>query len=157
MRAIVDDVRCTVVTLREITRDNVRAICKLAVAPEQEPYVSPVALSIAEAHFAPEAWFRSIHAGDEAVGFVMLSLRPEIPDYFLWRLLIDARHQGKGYGRATLDLVVDVVRGLGARELQTSAVPGPRSPEPFYVAYGFEPTGAMEEGERVLRLPIRTA
>lgn len=40
------------VTLREITRDTVRRICALEVAPEQRHFVAPNAVSIAEAHGA---------------------------------------------------------------------------------------------------------
>jgi len=145
----------SIITLREITRDTVRDLCKLEVAAEQRSYVAPVAVSIAEAHFSPEAWFRAIYAGEEPVGFVMLSLKPEVPDYFLWRLLIDTRHQGRGYGRATLDLIAEHVRSLGASELQTTAVPGEHSPQPFYERYGFVPTGVIEEGEVQLRLALR--
>ena len=49
-----------VVTLREITGDTVRTICALRVAPAQERLVAPNAVSIAQAHFEPGAWFRAI-------------------------------------------------------------------------------------------------
>jgi diamine N-acetyltransferase len=55
------------VELREVTRDNLHDVLALAVAPEQQPYVSPNAKSIAEAHFDPSAWFRVVAAGDELV------------------------------------------------------------------------------------------
>ena len=38
------------VSLREITADTVREICRLRVAPGQEGFVAPVAESIAEAY-----------------------------------------------------------------------------------------------------------
>ena len=88
------------VSLREITADTVREVCRLRVAPGQEGFVAPVAESIAEAYFSPLAWFRAVYAGDTPVGFVMLEDDAASRQYFLWRLLIDARHQGKGYGRA---------------------------------------------------------
>ncbi len=53
------------VSLREVTADTVRAICKLEVAPAQRGLVAPNAVSIAQAHFEPAAWFRGIYAGDE--------------------------------------------------------------------------------------------
>ena len=40
------------VSLREITADTVREICRLRVAPGQEGFVAPVAESIAEAYFS---------------------------------------------------------------------------------------------------------
>ena len=60
------------VTLREVTGDTVRAVCRLQVGPGQERFVASNAISIAEAYFEPKAWFRAIYAGEEPVGFVML-------------------------------------------------------------------------------------
>ena len=40
--------------------------------------------------------------------------------YFLWRLLIDHRFQGRGYGRATLDAVADYVRGTARTATSSS-------------------------------------
>ena len=75
--------------------------------------------------------------------------------YFLWRLLIDARWQGRGLGSAVLDLVVESLRTRpGAETLLTSVVPGPRSPTGFYLRYGFSLTGQVFDGEQVLELPL---
>ena len=144
-----------VVTLREITAETVRAICALEVAPEQRGFVAPNAVSIAQAHFEPKAWFRAVYAGDELVGFVMLYEDPEEHEYFLWRFMVAAEHQGKGYGQRALDLVVERVRRLGATELRTSYVPGEAGPRDFYLRYGFEETGEVDGGEHVIRLELR--
>ena len=144
-----------VVELREVAKDTVRAVCILQVAPEQRGFVAPNAVSFAEAMFEPKAWFRAIVADEVPVGFAMLSVDPERSEYYLWRLMVDARYQGRGYGRAALALVVDHVRSLpGATELLVSWVPEPGGPEPFYRGLGFEPTGAVDEGEIVARLPL---
>ena len=60
------------VTLREITADTVRAVTKLSVAESQKGFVAPNAVSLAQALFAPEAWYRAIYFGEELAGFVML-------------------------------------------------------------------------------------
>ena len=143
------------VSLREITADTVRELCRLRVAPGQEGFVAPVAESIAEAHFSPAAWFRAVYAGDVPVGFVMLAEEADSCRYHLWRLLIDAGHQGKGYGRRAVELVCDHVRARpGATELLTSWVPGETGPEGFYRKLGFELTGEIDDGEVVARLPL---
>jgi diamine N-acetyltransferase len=86
----------------------------------------------------------------------MLFEDTEKPEYFLWRLMVGAGHQGKGYGRRTLDLVVERVRGLpGATELLTSYVPGDAGPRDFYLRYGFVETGELDGVERVIRLELR--
>lgn len=143
------------VTLREITGETVRAVCRLEVAPEQRGFVAPNAVSIAQAHFEPKAWFRAVYAGEEPVGFVMLFEDTEKPEYYLWRFMVAAEHQGKGYGKRALDLVVERVRGLsGATELLSSYVRGEHGPQGFYLGYGFEETGEVEEGEHVIRLEL---
>ena len=145
----------TEVSLREITADTLREVCRLRVAPSQEGFVAPVAFSIAEAHFSPLAWFRAVYAGDTPVGFVMLEEDVDQNQYYLWRLLIDAGHQGRGYGRAAVELVCDHLRARpGATELLTSWVPGEGGPEGFYGKLGFELTGEVDEDEVVARLPL---
>jgi|SRR5437899_681489 len=154
------------VSLREVTRDTVRAICDLAVAPDQVDLVAPNAVSIAEAHFEPRAWFRAVYAGEESVGFVMLyedpvgdgavaEATPSRPVYYLWRFMIDERHQRRGYGRRALELVVDHVRRQpGARDLLVSVVPREGSAERLYESAGFRRTGRVHHGEVEMRLDL---
>jgi diamine N-acetyltransferase len=143
------------VTLREITADTVRAICKLAVREDQQKFVAPNAVSIAQAHFADTAWFRAIYAGDTPVGFAMLDDQPDKPEYFLWRFMIDARYQGMSFGRRALELLVAHVRTRpNATEFLTSVQPGDGGPQPFYEKLGFELTGEIDDGEAVLRLKL---
>ncbi|MGA9345125.1 MAG: GNAT family N-acetyltransferase [Nocardioidaceae bacterium] len=151
------------VTLREITDANRADVLRLAVTPEQSAFVDGVADSLEEAAQTPDAypWFRAIYADETPVGFVMITDgvpagHPEYEwPYFLWRLIIDARHQRRGYGTAALNLVVDYVRGRpGAVELVTSAVPGDGSPMTFYERYGFSPTGGMLDHEHVYVLAL---
>lgn len=149
------------VHLREITDEDRAAVCALRVRPDQELFVASVSASIAEAATTPEGnpWYRAIYAGDEPVGFVMLSwdVAPApgiIGPWFLWRLLIDERHQRRGYGRAAMALIVDLVRADGAADLLTSYQPGDGEPWPFYRGLGFEPTGELDDHEIVLRLDL---
>lgn len=149
------------IALREITADTVRQITGLAVAREQQDFVAPNAVSLAQALFSPEAWYRAICADDAPVGFVMLydeSLRPippERPEVGIWRFMVDARFQGRGFGAAALQQVIAHVRAKGVFEsLQVSYVPGPGCPEPFYLRAGFRHTGKVDEGEVVLELPL---
>jgi diamine N-acetyltransferase len=145
------------VSLQEITRDTVREIVRLETTEEQRNFVAPNAVSISQAYFEPKAWFRAIYAGERPVGFVMLLDDPEAPEYYLWRFMIAANEQGKGYGWKALELLVEHVRRRpGATELKTSCVPATSGgPEPFYLAFGFRPNGVVHEGEIELTLPLR--
>ncbi len=148
--------RDAVVTLREITRETVRTITDLKVAPEQTGFVATNAESIAQAYFDRDvAWFRAVYADEVPVGFIMLEDDAANQEYYLWRFMIDARYQGRGYGRRALELLVEYVKTRpGAKALMTSCVPGDGSPCPFYEQLGFVPTGEVDEGEIVLRLAL---
>jgi diamine N-acetyltransferase len=144
-----------VVSLCEITEETVCQICSLSdtLSEQQHKMVAPNALSIAQAHFADRAWFRAIYAGEVPVGFIMLSDEPEKREYYLWRFMIAGPHQGKGYGRRAIELLIEYVKTRpGAKELLASYVPIEGGPEGFYRKQGFEPTGEIHGGEVVIRL-----
>ncbi|MET9877953.1 GNAT family N-acetyltransferase [Actinacidiphila glaucinigra] len=151
------------VHLREITDDNREAVRALRVRHRQKRFVASVSLSLKQAAKMPDAspWYRAVYRGDEPVGFVMLSWKPPSGPYrgrhFIWRLLIDKRYQGHGIGREVLTQIADLVRADGATELLTSYEPGDGEPWPFYRKFGFEPTGDIDDGEIVLRLPLPPA
>jgi diamine N-acetyltransferase len=151
------------VVLREITDENREAVLALRVAPGQERFVSSVPDSVRDAAEYPHAnpWYRAVYAGDEPVGFVMLSwnVEPRPPDvlgpWFLWKLLIAEGNQGRGYGREVIRQIADIIRAEGATELVTSHVPYDDGPARFYEILGFVPTGELDpDGEVIVRLPL---
>jgi len=150
--------RNATVTLREVTKETVRAILRLKVTPEQEQFVANNAISISEAYFTPQAWFRAIYADETPVGFMMLYDDPEDkegPVYYLWRFLIDARYQKMGFGRQAIRLLVEHVKTRpNATELLLSYVPKAGGPQPFYESLGFEHTGKEHDGELEMRLRL---
>ena len=148
------------VTLREITAETVRSVIRLSVGAGQERFVAPNAVSLAQALFSPEAWYRAVYRGEELVGFVMVAdeknKQPpkEKPEIGLWRLMVDQRYQGQGIGREIVRLVADHARSRGYDKLLTSYVPGPDGPEKFYLGLGFVPTGEVDHGEVVAALEL---
>ncbi|HUG23375.1 GNAT family N-acetyltransferase [Piscinibacter sp.] len=149
------------VSLREITADTVRQITDLSVSREQQRFVAPNAVSLAQALFSEEAWYRAIYVGESPAGFVMLydeSLRaalPPSPEVGLWRFMIDTQFQRRRIGAAALDQVIAHVRNKDRfASLTTSYVPGPGCPEPFYLRAGFRHTGRLDDDEVVLELPL---
>jgi len=148
--------RDSVVTLREISLDNVYKVLRLKTTEAQKSFVAPNDYSIAEAHFYPEhAWFRAIYADETPVGFAMLyddPNDPEGPNYFLWRFMIDERYQRMGYGKQALDRIVEHVRTRpNATNMTLSYVPAEDGPGEFYHRYGFVDTGKMDDEELISR------
>ncbi len=146
------------VSLRPITDANRAQVEALSVSERQQQFVSSVTDSLLEAveDVGGRAIYWAIYADETPVGFVMISDDVDGPGYiphYLWKLLIDERHQGKGYGRATLDLIVDYFRtrpGVKVDVLSTSAGEGEGSPIDFYELYGFRQTGDLVFDDEVL-------
>jgi diamine N-acetyltransferase len=52
--------------------------------------------SLAQAFVEPRAWVRAVYADEEPVGFMMVRIDGDKNEFFLWRFMIAAAHQGKG-------------------------------------------------------------
>ena len=144
------------IELRELDKSNYRDILNLKVADNQTGFVASNAISLAQALFHSQAWYRGIYRGDTAVGFVMLDLGMEKPDYYLWRYMIDEKFQGHGYGYKALELVIEHVKSLpNSTEFLLSYVPKEGNPKGFYEKLGFLDTGEIEEGEVIMKLEFK--
>ena len=141
-----------VVSLREINGETLWAVIRLSdtLSPAQKHMVATNAVSVAEAHFSPYAWYRAIYAGETPVGFVMVYIGPEEEAnpssptiYFLWRLMVGGLYQKMGFGRRAIELVIEEVKRRGARRLGVSCGEGEGSPEGFYRSLGFVRDGKM--------------
>ncbi|WKD36903.1 GNAT family N-acetyltransferase [Streptomyces xanthophaeus] len=149
--------------LEPVTGANFDAVCAIRVRPDQAHLVSPVVKSLAEAYVhTTTAWPRAVVDGDEVVGFVMAfhdivwdpAADPDDRRSGIWRLNIDARHQGKGYGRFAVRAVTEEIRARGIHHAYVTWDTGTNSPEPFYLGLGFRPTGELSGDERVARLSL---
>lgn len=140
------------VRLEPVSADNVRDVCALRVAVGQERFVTANAVSLAEAQFYPAAWVRAAYAGEDPVGFVMVHDSADGPGYMLWRLMIDNRFQGRGYGRQVVHLVQEHLRSRpAARTLRVGARGGSAGPAAFYLSLGFTATGErVDDDEEIL-------
>lgn len=155
--------RPTAIELREITDETASTFRKLATHYSQERMVAPVAGSYEDALFpgtdddggAVVPWLRGIWADGEAVGFAMVAdVTSTNADPYLWRLLIDRRHQERGIGTRVVAALVDTFRAAGHRQLYVSWMPGSGSPGPFYERLGFVPTGEVDGDEVVAALDL---
>jgi diamine N-acetyltransferase len=133
------------VELRDLDASNWKACVELELAEEQRAFMETNAVSIAESRFHPWMLPLAIYAGDEMVGFVMYSDErdPRSPRYWVHRLMIDRRQQGKGYGKAAM---LEVIRRIKAKpdgdELWIGYDHANHAARDFYIRLGF-----VEQGE----------
>ncbi len=155
-----------IVTLREITKDSVRDVCRMEVGPGQDGLVAPNAVSNAQAYFHKEAWFRGLYTDEMPVGFAMLEDWSQVegiateryegePYVALWRFMIDARYQMYGFGAQAIRLLIDHATARpGTTNMLLSFVAKENNPGIFYKRFGFARTGEEDEGELIMKLPL---
>jgi RimJ/RimL family protein N-acetyltransferase len=154
--------RPSAVELVQIASGEARSWTKLETHRFQRRFVASILESFADA-LSPEVvdglpllpWYRGIEADGERVGFVMMSdVTDAHPHPFLWRLVIDRRHQRRGIAIAALRQLIDAQRAAGRTQLLVSYVEGLGGPEPLYRKLGFVPTGEKEGDETIARLTL---
>jgi len=143
------------ISLREVNEDNFDKCVKLEVAENQKNFVAANMKSLAQAwiHYENARPF-AIYNDDEMVGFIMFYIDEEKEPY-LWRLMIDKNHQGKGYGRTALKMAIEhFINTINMTAVKTSLVPGNDGAESLYKSLGFEPTEEFEGDEIVMLLKL---
>lgn len=142
--------------LRAITEQNYQKILDLSTGAGQEEFVARNVRSLAQAWvFRDRARPYALYEGEEPVGFIMFDWRPEKKWVEIWRLMIDHRFQGKGYGRAAVQKALEFLREGGLfNKVQINYVEENQGAKHLYRSLGFQETGAMEGNEVVMEMDL---
>lgn len=145
------------ITLKEITAQNRQECCALSVSPAQEEYIASNEKSLQTAREnADVARPFGIYADDKMIGFAMFAWDEENEDpedrYWLWRFMIDASLQGKGYGRLALKQILQYFRDNGADIITLSTKQGNKTALSLYHRFEFKENGRMNGEEVILKL-----
>lgn len=98
------------IRLQEINRGNLWDIIDLKVSREQESLIASNAVSIAQSKIQPECIPLGVYRDGTPVGFAMYCIDSEDNEWWIYRLMIDARYQGKGYGKEAFKLILNNIR-----------------------------------------------
>lgn len=155
------------IQLRKINSRNIGKIIQLRVREDQRYFVATNTQSILEAFCAITnggvALPFGIYDGETPVGFLMIGYggndwedAPEIArdNYSLWRLMIDANHQHRGYGRAAMAAALDYIRSFPCGKAEycyLSYEPENTVARELYHSFGFRENGEMD-GEEVIAI-----
>jgi GNAT superfamily N-acetyltransferase len=75
-------------------------------------------------------------------------------DGSIWALFVDPEHEGRGYGHALHEVVVDWLWSLGHERLWLTTGPDTRAAR-FYAAHGWVAVGAVDNGDLRIELSRR--
>ncbi|KAI1846381.1 hypothetical protein JX265_011938 [Neoarthrinium moseri] len=163
--------RDSILTFREITEDNWRAVANLSPKDGQVGNLASNVWSLCEAHYSEDAWVRAIYADETLVGMLMMAIWDPDEAYYIWRFMIDGRYQNLGYGRRGVEFAIAHIRQHNPRAKQLGVMSTPPegkesespiktvkpedSPYKFYQKLGFkEVAPADEDGEIKLAIDL---
>ncbi|MEA4946452.1 MAG: GNAT family N-acetyltransferase [Oscillospiraceae bacterium] len=99
------------IELRKITEENFIDAFNLKLGKGQEKFVSHPIRSLAQAYiYREQCQPFGIYAADVMVGYVMVIYDYDIPEYDIWHMMIDVSQQGKGYGKAALEQIIEFIK-----------------------------------------------
>jgi diamine N-acetyltransferase len=142
------------VVLEEVDADNWRACASLEVGDEQAEFVALVSYYLALCAYGDSSWRPlAVRARDDVVGFVMWGRDPGDGNFWIGGLVIDRRHQRRGYGREVVRQLLGRAVAEGYASVALSYNPRNSAARALYADLGFEETGEFEGSETVARRP----
>ena len=142
--------------LKPITIHDVVPLDRVKVRGDQDSFVAPNAITIAQARFETGAYDFCIWDGEVRVGLLALIDMAEHEDIYpeddpnaayVWRLLIGEDFQGAGHGSAAMRFAEDWGRGRGRAKVQVQAAADNAAAINFYESLGYVLTGREVEKE----------
>ncbi len=149
--------RGPVVLLEPVVRGNLDQVLALRTGRDQRGFVADNAASLALAYALPECVPRVVRHGAVLVGFVMWALDHEDGCPWIYRLMVDRRRQGRGYGRAALAAAIAQIRASwpAAPLLRIGVHPENVAAITLYRSAGFVERGMMGR-EILMELHLRS-
>jgi diamine N-acetyltransferase len=151
------------VHLERLTADNWRQVITLDIANDQRRFVRTpsVLYGVAEVQFHPTYTAYAIYDDEMIVGFAVYGHAPDDPaHWWIPLILIDRHHQGKGYGRAAMQQIIQLIQAEApqCRQIALSYQPDNAAAEHLYLSLGFENTGETDNrGYLTARLNLKQA
>ncbi len=139
--------------LKEVDRHNFFDVIDLKVAEEQKSFVATNLFSLAQAKAFPECNCLAIYHEEKLVGFTMYCIDFDDKEYWIYRLMIDAKYQSQGYGKAAMEKLIELIKeDKDHQVIYLSFEPENDRAKEMYEKLGFEADGRVIDGEIVYRL-----
>ena len=141
------------IVLEPVDRSNYKKLFSMQLRPEQITFVTPPRWTLARCYvrqFGDEFEHLPhliVASGGQVVGYSTTACDPvSEEDYWIDDIMIDAAHQGKGYGRAGVAQTIKriVARYPRCRAIQLTCFRANTNAAALYTSMGFEPTGAVD-------------
>jgi diamine N-acetyltransferase len=137
------------VTFAEVTEDNFDTVIALKVREDQNGMVRTNVQTLAEAYVDRTMRPLAVMAEDSTmVGFLCWAHEDESPIYWICRLMVDGRYQGRGYGASALRKALEVLSAHpDCTSIRLFYHPENQRARQLYASFGFVETGVIEDSQ----------
>lgn len=127
------------INFKDIDEHNREIVKSLRIKEEQSTFVETVEECLEEANQYKEWHPVAIYNHDEIVGFAMYGSFGPNKHTWIDRILIDKKHQGKGFGKEAMKKLMDVVlEEYGVDTIYLSIIEKNKLAYKLYTSIGFE-------------------
>lgn len=136
--------------LKTITKENWGKAVSLRVREDQVKFVASNAISLVQLNFLENFHAKGIYYGEEMVGFTLYGIDEDDHEYWIYRMMIDQKHQGKGYGKEAVKLVIDDIKNIKEDRHQTISLsyePTNEHAKRIYEKMGFQEIDGLIIGD----------
>jgi len=143
--------------LQPITWSNYKEIIALEIHGHQKHFVDSNERCLVKAYIdwrqhGVKSFEYGIYDDKTPIGFVMLeyrssersTLKDSEPNYVIWEFMIDKNHQGKGFGRSAMAVIIEHLKTNPEGDAKSVVVPCGLSnavASKLYISFGFVDTG----------------
>lgn len=124
---------------RDIDNTNKYAVREIKLRPEQENFIETVDECLEEANTYDEWHPVAIYYNEEIIGFAMYGSFGPNKHTWIDRIIIDEKHQGKGFGKIAMMKLIDIVsKEYRVNTIYLSIVEGNAVAYNLYKSIGFK-------------------
>lgn len=145
------------IRIKEIDASNINEVRRISVKEHQRSFIETVDECLKEAAIYEQWCPVAIYNYDEIVGFAMYGAFGKNPDTWIDRIIIDEKHQGKGFGKCGMkELIKIVTEKYNVNTVYLSFVENNDVAHKLYENLGFKFTGEYDpEGELIYKFYCR--
>ena len=148
--------------LRDVDLSNYYPVMMLELADDQRDFVWTNSGPLAEAAYVPGFRPRALYLGDDPVGLGLwgpyypgyaYESAPESGAYIIDHVMIDKHHQGRGFGRRLVELMVDEMHAIAdCQRILLAVEPRNANAIALYRKLGFDDIGRTHEDDILMEL-----
>ncbi len=148
--------------LRDVDLGNYYPIMMLELADDQRDYVWTNSGPLAEAAYVPGFRPRALYLGNDPIGLGLwgpyypsyaYESAPETGAYIIDHVMIDKHHQGRGFGRRLVEMMIAEMHGIAdCKRILLAVDPRNANAIALYQKLGFDDVGRTHEDDVLMEL-----